>query len=151
MAYLYLNLLFGPKKNLLFFVSKYGQNGIFYQKQLGSATVGSNNNFKVGNDSTTMYFIINNYTYGTVSLSTIPFSRNSVQFFGETHNTDDQSPGSVSNPVTMGSVQYKDTSNNWVSTTVTNPSSPGYGDIQTQRNNISSGGSSSWEIWDSRY
>lgn len=136
----------GPK-----YFYEYNYGSTWYQKELGSATVGSHNNFKVGNDSTTMYFIINDVTYGTVALSTIPFTRSMVQFFGETHNTSDQCPGSVSNPVTMGSAQYKNTSNTWVTAVAVNPNAQGQGDLTTMKNNISSNGSSTWEIWDSRY
>lgn len=136
-----------------FYEYDYDPNGIWYRKELGSASSGSHNNFMVGCSSTTMYFKINSISYGTVSLSTIPFSRSVIEIFGETHSTADQCPGSNYNPVTMGSVRYKNTSNNWVNTTCSNAGNYGlgYGDLTTMRNNISSSGSSIWEIWDSRY
>jgi hypothetical protein len=136
-----------------FYEYNYEPGGVWYQKTLGTATAGSHNDFMVGCDSTTMYFKINGISYGTVSLSTIPFTRSMVQFFGETHDEDDQCPGSVANPVTMGNAKYKNTSNSWVSATCYNPSSlgSGYGDLSTMRNNISTSGSTEWEIWDSRY
>ena len=118
---------------------------------LGSPAIGSTNGFKVGNDSTYMYFVINNGTYGTVRLSSIPFSRNQIQFFGETHNTEDQCPGSASNKLSMSSAMYKNTSNTWVSTTAINPYTYGYGYLDTMRNDILLYGSSSWNIWDDRY
>jgi hypothetical protein len=107
----------------------------------------------VGCDSTKMYFKINNVSYGDVLLTTIPFPRKFIQLFGETHDTSDQCPGSASNPLSFGNAQYKTTSNTWVSATCTNAGNYGlgYGDLLTMRNNISSGGSTNWEIWDSRY
>jgi len=134
-----------------FYEYSYIPTGAHYQRVLGSATVGSNNDFRVGCDSSTMYFIINNTTYGTVALSTIPFDRNTVEFLGETHSASDQCPGSVSNPLTMGKAQYKSTSNSWYNTYAINQDSLGYGDLSTMRNNIVSGGSYTFEIWDSRY
>lgn len=136
-----------------FYEYNYGPNDVWYRKELGTVTSGSHNNFMVGNDSTTMYFKINDISYGSVALTTIPFTRSVIELMGETHNTNDQCPGSVSNPVTMGSAQYKNTSNNWVSALCTNAGDlgQGYGDLSTMRNNIASGGDTNWEIWDSRY
>ena len=137
-----------------FYEYNYDGDGTWYRKDFGTATVGSHNDYMVGCDSTTMYFKINNTSYGTVSLSSIPFDRNTIEIEGETHHTDDQCPGSVSNPVTMGNAEYKSTSNVWTSTTCTvNFSSigTGYGGLSTMRNNISTSGSNDWEIWDSRY
>ena len=134
-----------------FYEYNYGPDDVWYQKTLGTATSGSHNDFMVGCDSTTMYFKINGTSYGTVALTTIPFTRSLIEFFGETHDTADQCPGSAANPITMGNAQYKNTSNSWVSATCTNPFSSGYGQLSTMRNNISSSGSTEWEIWDSRY
>lgn len=125
---------------------EYAYDSFHNRINLGAATPGSNNNFKVGCDSQNMYFKINDINYGTVSLSYIPFVRNCVQMGGETHDTAEQSPGSVLNPVSCGSVQYKDTSNNWVTAVCTKWCS-----LSTQQNNIGTYGSSSWEIWDTRY
>ena len=131
---------------------EYSYGDLWYQKSLGTATVGSHNDYMVGCDSTTMYFKINGTSYGTVALSKIPFSRNTIELMGETHNTNDQCMGSNSNPVTMGSAQYKSTGNVWTTTKCVNSgSSLGYGSLSTMRNNIASGGSTNWEIWDSRY
>lgn len=107
---------------------------------------------KVGCDSTTMYFTINAINYGSVSLTQIPFTRSMVELLAETQNTDDRCPGTATNPVSFGSAQYKNTSNSWVSATCTNAGDlgQGYGDLTTMRNNISSSGSTNWEIWDSR-
>lgn len=134
-----------------FYEYNYDPDDVWYQKELGTASSGSHNDFMVGNDSTTMYFKINDISYGSVALTTIPFDRSMVQFFGETHDEGDQCPGSVSNPVTMGDAQYKNTSNSWVSATCYNPSDTGYGTLTTMRNNVSASGDTNWEIWDSRY
>lgn len=134
-----------------FYEYSYAPNNVWYRKMIGTATAGSHNEYMVGCDSTTMYFKINGTSYGTVPLSTIPFTRFCVQIFAETKNTADQCPGSVSNPVTMGNSRYKTTDNEWVPVYVENPSSIGYGTLTTMRNNISSSGSRNWEVWDSRY
>lgn len=136
-----------------FYEYNYDPTDTWYTHDLGKSVVGSNNNFMVGCDSTKMYFKINSISYGDVLLTTIPFSRNLVELLAETQNTDDQCPGSVMNPISFGSAQYKNTSNSWVSATCTNAGDlgQGYGDLSTMRNNISSGGSTNWEIWDSRY
>lgn len=143
----------GYSSSKYFYEYCYDPYNVWYQKELGTATAGSHNNFKVGCDSIRMYFIINGISYGNVSLTTIPFSRNVIQLLGETHNTNDQCPGSLTNPVSMGSAQYKNTSNSWVSATCSNAGDlgQGYGDLTTMRNNISSSGSTNWEVWDSRY
>ena len=99
-----------------------------------------------------MYFTINAINYGSVSLTQIPFTGSMVELLAETQNTDDRCPGTATNPVSFGSAQYKNTSNSWVSATCTNAGDlgQGYGDLTTMRNNISSSGSTNWEIWDSR-
>ena len=136
-----------------FYEYNYDPDDVWYRKELGSAASGSHNDFMVGNDSTTMYFKINDISYGTVSLTTIPFTRSMIELMGETHDTRDQCPGSVTNPVTMGNAQYKNTSGTWVSAICYNAGDlgQGYGDLSTMRNNISSSGDTDWEIWDSRY
>jgi hypothetical protein len=129
-----------------YFYEYSNSTGTWYQKTLGTATSGSNNDFKVGSDSTTMYFLINGTSYGTVPLSTLGWTPNQIQLLSEVHNPADQNPGSVTNPISMGSAQYKNTSGIWVSA-----SSSGTADLTTQKNNISGSGSTSWEVWDSRY
>lgn len=138
-------------KPFYFYEYSYGTS-TWYQKQLTSAPVtGTHHIYTVGCDSNNMYFKIDGTNYATCSLSSIPFSRNTVEVFTETHHTSDQNPGSVANPVTMGDVSYKSTSNVWTSTKCINWHDIGYGDLSTQRNNILSSGSYDWEVWDSRY
>ncbi len=115
------------------------------RKWFATATSGSHNDYMVGSDSTTMYFKLNGTQLGSLALSDLQWTPSQVQFFGETHDTNDQCPGSVSNPVTMGAAQYKNTSNTWVSAGVTEVHS-----LSTMGNNISSG-ATTWEIWDTRY
>jgi hypothetical protein len=125
-----------------------------YRYYFSNAVNGSNNDFKVGSDSTTMYFILNGTTLGTISLSSLGWSPDQVQLSAETTDSTVQSPGSVSNPVSFGSFQYKSTSNVWTSCTglpLYSSYGNGYGSLSTQRNNISSSGSSNFEAWDSRY
>ena len=117
----------------------------FGQEYLATAQSGSHNDFMVGSDSTTMYFKINGDVKKTLPLSDLGWTPNMVEFFGETHDTNDQCPGSVSNPVTMGNAQYKTTSGSWVSAGVTE-----YHDLSTMANNIDTG-DTTWEIWDTRY
>ncbi|HEY5583508.1 MAG TPA: hypothetical protein VIK78_03345 [Ruminiclostridium sp.] len=131
-----------------FYEYAYWDNQTWYTKDLNTATTGSNNDFKVGCDSSTMYFVINDTSVGTVSLSTIPFSRNAVEIMGETHDTNDQCLGSVTNPVSIGNAQYKTTSNSWISAIYNKYTSQ---TLSTMKNNISVNGSTNWEIWDSRY
>jgi len=133
-----------------FYEYSYGSD--FWRKvTLGYATPGNFNDYRVGCDSSKMYFIIDNISYGTVNLTDIPFTRNCVQYFGETHEIADQCPGTVTNPISFSYSQYKTTSNVWLTINATNPNSLGYGDLTTMRNNILSSGSWTWEIWDSRY
>ena len=142
----------GYTSSMFFYEYYYSPTNTWYQKDFGTATAGTHNDYMVGCDSTTMYFKINSTEYGTCALTTIPFSRTMVQFFAEVHDdTGDQCPGSATNPVTAGNAQYKNTSNTWVSTAADNPCSQGYGDLSTMRNNIATGGSKTWEVWDSRY
>jgi len=115
------------------------------QEWFATATSGSHNDYMVGSDSTTMYFKLNGTELGTLALSDLQWTPSQVQLFGETHDTGDQCPGSVSNPVTMGAAQYKNTSNTWVSAGVTE-----YHSLSTMSNNIASG-DTTWEIWDTRY
>jgi hypothetical protein len=116
---------------------------------------GSHHDYMVGCDSNYMYYKVDGTEITSPTLlSTYPFTRNAIQLASETQATNDQNPGSVSNPVTMGAIQYKSTSNVWTTTKCTNISNKngiGYGTLTTQRNNISSSGASSWEVWDSRY
>lgn len=63
--------------------------------------------YKVGCDNTRMYFVIDGTTYAEVALSKISFTRNTIEVLTETHSVSDQSPGSCSNPLTMGAVKYK--------------------------------------------
>lgn len=117
----------------------------FGQEYLATAQSGSHNDFMVGSDSTTMYFKINGDVKKTLPLSDLGWTPDAVELFGETHDTGDQCPGSVSNPVTMGNAQYKTTSGSWVSAGVTEDH-----DLPTMDNNISTG-DTTWEIWDTRY
>ncbi|MDT3697959.1 MAG: hypothetical protein RO469_00910 [Thermincola sp.] len=133
-----------------FYEYVYTPTNLWVQRDDFGAATNSSYNYKVGCDSTTMYFIIDGVTKATVSLTSIPYSRSEAQFFGETHSTAEQSPGSVSNPVTFSVAQYKTTSNSWVSCGVTNPYTAGQGSLTTQKNNIDTG-DTTWEIWDSRY
>lgn len=137
----------GPKN---FYEYEYEPSGAFFVKEIGDATAGSYH-YRVSKVGDTMYFYINGATQGTVPISTIPFTRSVVEYLGETQDTDDQSPGSVTNPLTFSSAQYKNTSDSWVSAGVENAgTSYGYGTIDTMRNNVDSG-DTTWEIWDSRY
>jgi len=119
--------------------------GAHDHKDFATAESGSHNDFMVGSDSTTMYFKLNGTQLGTVSLSTLNWTPDTVEFYGEVHDTNDQCPGSVSNPVTMGNAQYKTTSDSWVSAGVTEDH-----DLSTMDNNIDTG-DTTWEIWDTRY
>lgn len=126
-------------------------NSTWFRQELGNATPGSNNEFAVGCDSTTMYFKINNVSYGSVALSQIPFTRNQANLLAETIDTTDQCPGSIMNPVSIGSAKYKNTSNNWVTASCSIAPVSNYPTLSTMKNNIGSGTYSNWEIWDSRY
>lgn len=136
-----------------FYEYSYGSGGIWQQKLLPSVSVGSHNEYMVGCATVSLLFKINGVEYGRVAISTIPFERNTIEILTETHSTSDQSHGSSANPVTMGAVRYKSpNSESWISIKCYNAgSSLGYGSLTTQRNNISSTGSYSWEVWDSRY
>ena len=115
------------------------------QKWFATAESGSHNDFMVGSDSTYMYFKLNGTELGKIPLSDLDWTPDEVQFYGKTHDTDNQCPGSVSNPVTMGNAQYKTTSGSWVSAGVTEDH-----DLSTMDNNINTG-DTTWEIWDTRY
>ncbi|HEY5563207.1 MAG TPA: hypothetical protein VIK72_15920 [Clostridiaceae bacterium] len=93
-----------------FYEYDYAPTSAWYREEFGSATSGSNNNFKVGCDSTNMYFVINDISYATVLLTTIPFSRTGIELSAETHDTADLCPGTITNPVSFGAAQYKNTS-----------------------------------------
>lgn len=136
----------GPK-----YYYEYNGTSGWNQVTLGNATSGSHNDYMVGSDSTYMYFKINSSEVGKIALSSLGFTPNQVQLYSETTESTVQSPGSVSNPVTMGTFKYKSTSDVWTSTNAYNGSSLGYGELTTQKNNISSSGNSSFEVWDSRY
>lgn len=140
-------------KPYYFYEYNYGGGSSWFQKQLTSApATGTHHTYKVGCDNTRMYFVIDGTTYAEVALSKIPFTRNTIEVLTETHNVSDQSPGSCSNPLTMGAVKYKSNSDTWYSTSCTCSSGiTGMGDLSTQRNNIPSSGASTWEVWDSRY
>jgi hypothetical protein len=133
----------GPK---YFYEYSNTDDDLWYQKTLGNASSGSHNNFSVGSDNSNMYFKINDISYGDVPLSTLGWTPDQIQLLAETHDENDQNPGSISNPVSMGSAQYKTTSDRWVSVKVDE-----FHDLPHMKNNIPSTGSSSWEVWDSRY
>ncbi|MEX2104579.1 MAG: hypothetical protein WD907_04520 [Bacilli bacterium] len=129
-----------------FYFTEYSNSsGLWNQQTFSAASVPSNNDFKVGSDSTTMFFVLNSVTKTTVLLSTLGWSPTEVQLLGETHDTGDQSPGSVLNPISMGTAQYKNASFVWVSAGVSEVS-----DLSTQANNVDPG-DTSWEVWDTRY
>ncbi len=115
------------------------------QEWFATAESGSHNDFMVGSDSTYMYFKLNGTELGKIPLSDLGWTPDAVEFLGETHDTDNQCPGSVSNPVTMGNAQYKTTSDSWVSAGVTEDH-----DLSTMDNNIDTG-DTIWKIWDTRY
>lgn len=115
------------------------------QEWFATAESGSHNDFMVGSDSTYMYFKLNGTELGKIPLSDLGWTPDAVEFLGETHDTDNQCPGSVSNPVTMGNAQYKTTSGSWVSAGVTE-----YHNLSTMANNVDTG-DTIWEIWDTRY
>lgn len=120
----------------------------WYLKWLGDATPGSHNDFMVGRDTAgTWYFKINGDLKGTVSSDTLGwYTGGMAQFYGETWNTSDQCPGKVSNPVTFGNLQYKNSSYSWLSA----PLDANYEDLSTMRNNADNG-DTLFEIWDTRY
>jgi hypothetical protein len=140
-------------KPYYFYEYNYGGGSTWFQKQLTSSpSTGTHHTYKVGCDNSKMYFVIDGTTYAQVALSKMPFTRNTIEILTETHSVSDQSPGSCSNPLTMGAVKYKNSSDTWYSTTCKSSSGiTGMGSLTTQCNNISSSGSSTWEVWDSRY
>lgn len=144
-----------PNTSKPYYFYEYSYDDDWTAKTLStSPSVGSHHTYMVGCDSKYMYFKIDGTSQARVPLTKIPFSRNKIEIFTETHHTSDQSLGSAANPVTMGACQYKSVSNTWTSTKCVRGSSSagvGYGTLTTQRNNIPSSGASSWEVWDSRY
>ncbi len=113
-------------------------------KDFTPATIGQYYDCKVGCDASTMYFIVDNVTYKTLSLTSLSWPRNCVQFMGETNNVNCQCPGRISNKVLFSNMKYKDTTNIWQS-----------GPVLTKRVTGSNMGntlySSSFYIWDTRY
>lgn len=135
-----------------FYEYSYGSS-VWEQKTFSNVTVGTHHEYMVGCATVSLLFKINGVEYGRIAMSKIPFNRNKIEILTETHAVSDQSHGSAANPVTMGAVKYKDPdSENWISTKCYSDGIlTGYGSLTTQRNNISYSGSSSWEVWDSRY
>lgn len=78
------------------------------------ATIGQNYDFKVGCDSSSMYFIVDNVTYKTVPLSNLPWPRNVVNWQGETSDSSVDCPGKTTDKLHFQSIKYKNTSNSWV-------------------------------------
>jgi hypothetical protein len=115
-------------------------------KDFSPATIGQYYDFKVGCDSTNMYFIVDNVTYKTVPLSSIPWTRNKIEFAGETTDVNCQCPGRVTNKILFSNLKYKDTSNVWQN-----------GPVLTKYVSGSNMGNdfqpywSSFCIWDTRY
>lgn len=91
-----------------FYEYAYNWNGYYYGNKvlLGNAPLHTTHNFKVGCDATTMYFIIDEVTKGTVALSLIPFARNSSKIHTEARNNLDRVPA-YGNPIYVRNADTK--------------------------------------------
>lgn len=115
-------------------------------KWWGSTSAGAHNDYMVGRDSSTWYFKINGNVKTTVAVSTLGWTGQYAYALGETWLSGDHCPGTVSNPVTIGSCQYKNSSYAW-GTAYLYP----YNTNATNfANNVNSNGDSLFEIWDKR-
>jgi len=113
---------------------------------LGLAADGSNNAFKITDDSTSFYLLINGNSYASVPKSSLIWSPNDVTVSGETYYATDQVPGTPSNPVSMGPVTYKASNGSWYSAGMTEIATPNH--VHPDGGNNLDQGDTSWSIWD---
>lgn len=126
----------------------YQNNGDeFYHRETGVASPGSTYSYKVERTGNTWSIYIDGSIEDTVSHSDLGWTAGSAQFFGEVHDSEaDQSPGTVSDPVTSGYLRVKSSSGTWSDASFTNT----YEDLPHQRNNADEG-DDNYEQWDNRY
>lgn len=122
---------------------EYTWSGVQY---LGPAADGSFNWYKITDDSTKFYFLINGDSYGSVSKSSLDWSPNEINVTGETYYTTDHMPGKSSNPVSVGPITYKASSGSWLSAGMSEIT---YHPHPYGANNLDSG-DTSFSIWDTR-
>ncbi|MDP2182289.1 MAG: hypothetical protein Q8K99_06945 [Actinomycetota bacterium] len=101
--------------------------------------------FKITDDATNYYLQIDGSTKTTKAKSTVPWTPNAIEIFGETYYQTDQCPGTTSNHCSFGPVSYKTTSGVWAQASVTEDI-----DLSTMANDLQNG-ERSWTIWDTRY
>lgn len=70
-----------------------------------------------------------------------------IAFCGETHSTEDQTPGTNYDPVTISTIKYKNSSGSWENGAL----NVKFNSLSTQKNNMSANGTNTFEQWDSRY
>lgn len=137
-------LKYSWETNPNYFIEYWASQG-WTQKRFNEAASGSFNVMKVYDDGNYFRFYINSNQVWSASKADIGWTAEGVQFFGEVHDTNDQSPGSVVNPVSISYSSYLDGAGVWQPASLT----PSTG-LSTQRTNLTQGGRS-FEIWDSRY
>lgn len=113
---------------------------------LGLASDGSFNWYKITDDSTKFYFLINGNSYGSVTKTTLGWSPNEIDVTGETYYTTDRIPGTPSNPVSMGPITYKASDGSWHSAGMSEIT---YHPHPYGGNNLDPG-DTSYSIWDTR-
>lgn len=102
--------------------------------------------YEINKSGSNWYVYVNGNNVSTISTLDIPWTAVEAQFFGETYNTSDQNPGSVSNPITMGYLKVKNSSGVWSNASLTYT----HNSLSTQSNNADVG-DTTFEQWDTRY
>lgn len=127
----------------------YQYNGdSFLHEETSVASPNSTYAYKVERTGNTWTIYIDGSSKATVNhTNDLGWTAQSAQFFGEIHDsTDDQSPGTVTDPITMSYLKVKSTSGTWSNASLTNV----YEDLSHQRNNADPG-DNTFEQWDNRY
>lgn len=137
----------GQTSNWHFYQWSSASTGEFYHYETGTAPSGTYS-YKLDRDTNNIWWIyVNGSLEAGVSHSLLGWTGSSAQFYGEVHDdTDDQSPGTVADPITMGYLKVKSSTGTWSTVSLDEV----YEDLPHQDNNASVG-DSTFEQWDNRY
>lgn len=126
----------------------YQANGDYYIHQETSVASTGTHSYQIEQDDSDWIVKVNGSNVGTVSIDDLGWNVDHAEFFGEIHDdTEDQNPGTVSDPETMGYLKLKNSSGTWENARFT---IEGITDLTHQKNNIRLN-AYTFEQWDSRY
>lgn len=137
----------GQTQNYHFYQYNGNDGKAFFHYESSVASTGTHS-YQIEESDGNWVMKVNGSTIGTVPVSTLGWNVDHAEFFGEIHDDeDDQSPGTLADPISMGYLKVKNTSGSWINATF---SVDGVSDLSHQKNNAHSG-AYTFEQWDNRY